>query len=224
MSFEKLYFGIEFCGVIIFAVSGVLTALEKKLDAFGAITLGLVTAVGGGIIRDMILGFLPPTAFRDPTFSITAIVVSIITFAVAYFAGAEIKPHFDIYSRIINVIDSVGLAFFTISGVNMASQCGFGGNLYLSVFVGVLTGVGGGVMRDVFAGKIPMIMYKRVYALAALIGAIVYQVITEHGLMHRIPAVICSAVLIIAIRMLATVFRWHLPKVKNLDDDTEDNG
>lgn len=218
MSFETLVFGIEFCGVVIFAVTGVLTALEKKLDAFGAIVLGLVTSVGGGIIRDMILGYLPPTAFRDPTFSITAIVVSIITFLIAYFAGKEIKPHFDVYSKIINIIDSIGLAFFTISGVNMASQCGFGGNLYLSVFVGVLTGVGGGVMRDIFAGKIPMIMYKRIYALAALIGAAVYQILTEYEILSRIPAVICSTGLIIAIRILATIFRWNMPTVKNLDD------
>ena len=112
MSIEKALFAIELIGTVAFAISGVITALEKKFDVFGALVLGTVTAVGGGIVRDLILGVLPPMAFRKSVFAITALVTSLVVFVIAYFLGTRIKKHFDVYSQIINVFDSIGLSVF----------------------------------------------------------------------------------------------------------------
>lgn len=215
---ETLYSVLELIGTAAFAVSGVITALEKKLDFFGAIVLGLVTAVGGGIIRDIILGYLPPSAFRVPLYSITAIAVSATVFTVAWAVGKRIKSHFDTWAQVINIFDSVGLAVFTVGGVNAAHSCGFTENAYLCVFVGVMTAVGGGVMRDIMAGNVPMILRKRVYALASLAGALIYQLMTEHTDISRIACVFIGISAVFLIRILATVFHWNLPKVRNLDD------
>ena len=204
----------ELVAVTVFAITGVVTAVEKNLDIFGATVLGLCTSVGGGIIRDILLGYLPPSAFRNPIYSITAIIASLLCFIIISVAGDKIEKHNEVYSQVINVIDSVGLAIFTIGGVDTAIKNGFGGNLYLSVFVGLMTGVGGGVMRDVMVGKIPMIFHKRIYALAALPGAIAYQIIMENNLLGDYLSFILCALLIFVIRMLATIFRWNLPKVK----------
>lgn len=219
MTAENIIFIFEMIGTIVFAVTGVITAIEKKLDIFGAVVLGMATAVGGGIIRDLILGYLPPTAFRKPVFAITAIVTSILVFTIAWYLGKKIKKHFDIYAKVINVFDSVGLAVFTIGGINAAASCGFGENSFLSIFVGILTGVGGGMLRDIMAGKIPGILRERVYALAALLGALVYQGLVDNEIMSGVPAMLLGAGIILLVRALATVFRWNLPKIDELSDE-----
>lgn len=218
MTGNTIFFICEFVGTIAFAISGVITSIEKKLDIFGALVLGTVTAVGGGILRDIILGYLPPAAFRNPVYAITAFVTSLLVFVIAYFLGTKIKAHFDIYNQVINIFDSIGLAVFVVTGVNSAISCGFGENAFLTIFVATLTGIGGGALRDIMAGRVPVILRKRVYALAAIIGAIVYHQIVFHGLLPQNFAVIVGAGLVLVIRILATVFHWNLPTVKNLGD------
>lgn len=218
MKFETVLFALEIAGVVAFAITGVITALEKKFDIFGAIVLGVTTSVGGGIVRDMILGYLPPAAFRKPVYAATAIITSLAVFLIAYFLGTRIKKHFDVYSQVINVFDSIGLSVFVIGGVNSAISCGFGDNMFLAVFVGTLTGVGGGVMRDIMAGRVPTILRKRVYALAAIIGAIIYYLLTYYNVCSSTWAIIIGAGSVLVIRILATIFRWNLPTVKNLDE------
>ncbi len=217
MNADKIFFAFEIIGTVAFAITGVITAIEKKLDVFGAVVLGMVTAVGGGIVRDMILGYLPPSAFRYPVYAVTAIITSLVVFVIAYFFGKRIKLHFDVYSQVINVFDSIGLAVFTVAGVNTAIACGFGENSFLSIFVGMLTGVGGGVMRDIMAGRVPKILRKRVYALAAAIGALLYQVLIEQELCPQYVALLIGTGSIIAIRLSATVFHWNLPRLKDFD-------
>lgn len=218
MTIDSIIFILEIIGVVAFAITGVITALEKKFDIFGALVLGVITSVGGGIVRDMILGYLPPAAFRDSVYAITALIVSLTVFLLAYFLGARIKKHYDIYSQIINIFDSIGLSVFVIGGVNAAISCGFGDNMFLAVFVGTLTGVGGGVMRDIMAGRVPKILRKRVYALAAIIGSVLYYLLTYYNVCSSTWAIIIGAGSVLIIRILATIFRWNLPTVKNLDD------
>lgn len=218
MNIDKIIFVIEIIGTVAFAITGVITALEKKLDIFGAIVLGMVTAVGGGILRDIILGYLPPAAFLHPVYAITAIITSVAVFTLAYIFGDKFKAKYDTYSQAINIFDSIGLAVFVIVGVQTAADCGFGGNAFLAVFVGTLTGVGGGIMRDVIAGRIPKILRKRVYALAAIIGAVVYQLLTEYGICSQTVAMLIGAGSILVIRILATVFHWNLPTAKKFND------
>ena len=105
-----------------------------------------------------------------------------------------------------------------MGGVYAAIACGFGDNMFLSVFVGTLTGVGGGVMRDIMAGRVPKILRKRVYALAAIVGAIIYYLLITYNICSSTWAIIIGAGSVLIIRILATVFHWNLPTVKNLDD------
>lgn len=217
MSIDKVFFIFEIIGTVAFAITGVITAIEKKLDIFGAVVLGTVTAVGGGMVRDILLGYLPPAAFRHPVYTVTAIATSLAVFIIAYFFGKRIKLHFNVYSQIINVFDAIGLAVFTVAGINGAAACGFGENSFLSIFVGMMTGVGGGVMRDIMAGGVPTILRKKVYALAAGIGALIYQLLVEHSTCSQGLAILAGAGSIIVIRLSATVFKWNLPTLKDLD-------
>lgn len=214
MDLDTLYFVLEITGTVVFAITGVVTAVQKKMDVLGAVVLGLVTAVGGGILRDVMLGYLPPMAFRRIEYSLTAICISISVFFIIYFAGTRISVHKETHQQIINFFDSVGLAIFTVGGVERAHICGFTSATYLCIFVGVLTGVGGGVLRDIMAGNIPGILSKRIYALAAIIGAVIYQLLTEYNVTGNVTAIIIGAASVWVIRILATVFRWNLPRFK----------
>ena len=218
MNVETIFFAIELIGTVAFAITGVITAIEKKFDIFGAIVLGTVTAVGGGIVRDLILGYTPPMAFRKSVYAITAVLTSLAVFLVAYFFGRKIQKHFDVYSQIINVFDSIGLSVFVVGGVNSAIACGFEENMFLSIFVATLTGIGGGDMRDIMAGRVPKILRKRVYAIAAIVGAIIYYMLIHYRLCSSTIAIILGAGSVLIIRILATIFRWNLPIIKNLDE------
>ncbi len=218
MNLDSVLLAIELIGTVAFAITGVITAIEKKFDIFGAIVLGTVTAVGGGIVRDIILGYLPPMAFRKSVYAITAVVTSLAVFWIAYFFGKRIQKHYDVYSQVINIFDSIGLSVFVIGGVNSAIACGFEENMFLTVFVATLTGVGGGVMRDIMAGRVPKILRKRVYALAAIIGSVIYYILIHYNLCSSTLAIIIGAGSVIVIRILATIFRWNLPTVKNLEE------
>lgn len=218
MNFEKILFAIEITGTVAFAITGVITAIEKKFDILGAIVLGTVTAVGGGILRDIMLGYLPPMAFLNPVYAFTAIITSVTVFVLAYFTGKKIVKHYDVYSQVINFFDSLGLSVFVITGINTAAACGFGENAFLSVFVAVLTGVGGGVLRDILAGRVPKILRRRVYALAAILGAVIYYYLLEFNVMSQTAAILTGAGSVLLIRILATVFRWNLPSIKNIEE------
>ncbi len=218
MNIDSIYFALEIIGTVAFAVTGVITAYDSDFDVLGAVVLGLVTAVGGGILRDIILGYLPPSAFRVPVFSIIAIITSLLAFIIAYYTGKKIKEHFEPWAQIINIFDSIGLAAFTVGGINAAHACGFAENSFLSIFVGVLTAVGGGVLRDIMAGVVPGILKKRVYAIAAIIGACVYQGLMELTPISNKYAVIISISAIFIIRILATLFHWNLPSVKSNEE------
>lgn len=218
MNIDSVLLAIELIGTVAFAITGVITAIEKKFDIFGALVLGTVTAVGGGIVRDIILGYLPPMAFRKSVYAMTAVLTSLLVFVIAYFFGKKIQKHFDVYSQVINIFDSIGLSVFVIGGVNSAIACGFEENMFLTVFVATLTGVGGGVMRDIMAGRVPKILRKRVYALAAIIGSVLYYIFIHYELCSSTLAIIIGAGSVLIIRILATIFRWNLPTVKNLEE------
>ena len=212
MRLDTVFFVIEIIGTVAFAITGVITAIEKKFDILGAIVLGTVTAVGGGILRDIILGYLPPLAFRNPVYALTAILTSVSVFVLAYFTGKRIVRHFDIYSQVINFFDSLGLAVFVVAGINTARECGFGDNAFLSLFVAVLTGVGGGVLRDVLAGNTPYIFVKHIYACASLLGALACALLWRT--LGSTVAILGGAALVVVLRLCAARFRWSLPKAR----------
>ncbi len=197
---------MELIGSVAFAVSGAIQAIRHKMDIFGVTVLGLVTAVGGGIIRDIVIGDLPPKMFRNPACAIVAVITSLIVFWISprtrYAKWTE---------KALYVADSIGLAVFTAVGVQSAVQLGHTG-LSLMLFVGVITGVGGGVLRDIFTGTIPYIFRKHIYATASLSGVIMIWLLSK--ITHFSYALIIGAALIIVIRLIAILFHLNLPKSK----------
>ena len=206
----QILYILEMIGTIAFAISGAVVGIQKKMDIFGVAILGLTTAVGGGILRDLILDVTPPAAFRDPSFAVTAILVSVLFFIPAIRNVLEKQKH--LYDLMILVMDSIGLGLFTVVGVQAAMTAGTEKNLFLATFVGVLTGVGGGILRDVFAGDMPYIFIKHFYACASIIGAWTCALLWL--LLGDTPSMIIGAAVILVLRLLAAHFRWSLPKAR----------
>lgn len=198
---------LELIGTAAFAVSGAMVGMKKNMDVFGIITLGLVTAVGGGVIRDLILGITPPTVFRDPTCAILAVAVSMGLLLPPIHRGLNRSRRFRDF--MLFLMDSVGLGVFTVIGVRMAFQAAPGYSLFLALFVGVMTGVGGGVLRDVLAGNTPYIFVKHIYACASILGGLLCVVLWPYG---SLIAMLAGATLVLTIRCLSAYFRWSLPK------------
>ena len=207
----SLFFLIEAIGTIAFASSGAMTAIRKRLDLLGIIILGETTAVGGGMLRDILLGRVPPSLFINPVYVIMAFVTVLILFFIIRFNQQIMTgPYIVAYEKIMNIFDAVGLAAFTVTGIDTAAMAGYGEYHFLSILLGVLTGVGGGVLRDIMAGQTPYILKKHVYACASLAGAIFYVYLS--GALGSNAAMVTGALLVIAIRLLATKYCWDLPK------------
>ncbi len=210
---DILFFSAEIIGTIAFSVAGSLVAIRRELDIFGTVVVGGVTAVGGGCLRDILLGNLPPAMFRTPVYAIVAAVVSIIVFTAEYLFPAEKVLASKKYEFVVNIFDALGLAIFVVVGINSAINCGFGDNSFLAICVGVLTGVGGGVVRDLLVKTVPMILRKQVYALPAIIGGILYYIMTVNDV-NEIISVVVTIILIMTVRILAAVLKWNLPKIR----------
>ena len=203
---DTLILVLEIIGTVAFAASGAMTGVKKNMDIFGVVILGLTTAVGGGVIRDLILGSTPPRTFQDPIYAVLSIAASVLVFIVArrgWFEGRH-----QAYDISMLVMDSLGLGAFTVTGIGAAIECGEHG-AFLLVFVGVVTGVGGGVLRDVMAGDMPYIFVKHVYACASLLGAVVCVLL--RGVAGESASVIAGMVCVVVLRLLSAYVRWNLP-------------
>lgn len=206
---------IEMLGVVAFAISGAMIAIRKGMDLFGVTILGLSTAVGGGCLRDLVLGITPPQMLTDPTFALVAIATSVLFFGVIYFYHHDLRPQTkNLYRGILIYTDAIGLGVFTVSGVNTAIVTCPDASVFLYLFVALLTGTGGGILRDMMAGEMPSVLVRHIYAMAALVGACVYLLIRDA--MLPIPATIVSAGITVLIRGLAYHYKWNFPRIHNL--------
>lgn len=206
-----VFFVIEIIGTVAFACSGALVAIKKQLDLLGIIVLGVTTAVGGGMLRDLIIGINPPTLFVNPVYVLTAFLAVMGLFVIVRFKNMTLSVLESVTcERVMNLLDAIGLGAFTVVGIDTAIEAGFGQYHFLIVFLGVITGVGGGILRDIMAGQTPAVLKKHVYACASIAGALCYVFllqIWEAGI-----AMIVSALLVVAIRVLARHYKWNLPK------------
>ena len=204
-----LFVAFEILGTIAFAVSGAVVAISKKMDIFGVAILGMTTAVGGGILRDLILGITPPAAFQSPGYALTSIAVSMLVFL----PPVRRLLHWNekLYDTALLLFDAIGLGIFTVIGVQTAYIATGELNAFLAIFVGVVTGCGGGVMRDVFAGSPPYTFVKHFYATASLLGAVACLLLWNIG---QMPAMLIGAAVTLTLRLLAAHYRWSLPKAK----------
>ena len=205
---DTFLFIIELLGTVAFAASGALTGIEKRMDIFGVAILGVVTAVGGGIIRDLVIGITPPKAFQDPVYLIVALVVSVVLFFPAVRRPLARSPK--LFDTTLLLMDAAGLGIFTVTGITTAIGQANCRSVLLLFFVGMLTGTGGGVLRDILAGDMPYIFRKHIYASASLAGAGVF-LLCRLILPQSVAALIGIAVVMI-IRFAAAHFEWILPR------------
>ena len=203
---------LELMGIAAFSVSGALAAIEKHLDIFGVLVCSVTTALGGGIIRDVMCGNLPPVMFKEYAYLITAAAVSAVTFITARVLKKKFSDSMASIDRINNIVDAMGLGLFTVMGINTGVNVGYADNAFFVVFLGLITGVGGGVLRDAMLSVVPLLFSKRVYAVASLVGGVAYYVMFVVLSLPQLLCVVIAVLLIFTLRILASVFRWDLPK------------
>ena len=199
---------VELIGTMAFAASGAMTGLRKNMDIFGVCILGLTTAVGGGVIRDLILGNTPPATFRDPIYAAVALAAALVLF---FSRVRRLLMHNTVlFDKAMFWMDTAGLGIFTVVGIRTAYAHVPQATVFLLVFVGVITGVGGGLLRDMMAGDTPYIFVKHIYASASLAGALVCGLLWHYA--GEMGSMLAGGGLVILIRGLSAHYRWNLPK------------
>lgn len=216
---EEIIKIMELLGTVAFAISGSLVAISSELDIFGVSFLACITAFGGGILRDLLLGMNPPQIFNNFYVFLLALTVAILVFIISYICKKSFNSFKIKIERINNVFDAIGLSAFVVIGSEAACSRGFLDNGFIIVFMGMITGVGGGIFRDILIDTTPYVFKKHVYALAAILGAITYFVLRKYIQTIQLAS-IASMLLVFTIRMLATKYRWSLPRIR-LQDDVE---
>lgn len=202
---------VELLGTVAFALSGAMVAIRKQLDLLGIVVLGVVTAVGGGMMRDLMIGINPPTLFVKPIYVTAAFIAVMVLFLIIKFGGITMEMlESEGYESIMNLFDAIGLGAFTVVGIDTAIAAGFREYTFLIIFLGVITGVGGGLLRDMMAGVTPAVLKKHIYACASIAGAVCYVLLLD--VLNDGVRLVISASLVVVIRLLARRYKWNLPK------------
>lgn len=193
---------LDLVGTFVFALNGALTAVRTaRLDIVGVVTLGMITALGGGILRDLVIGAVPPATFDDWRYLAVATTGGLIAFA--------LPRGLDRLSLPINLLDAAGLSLFAVTGASKALDFGLGAGQ--AIILGAVTGVGGGTVRDVLIGRIPAVLHSGLYAIPALIGAAV-TVAASRLDMYGLAAAAVAATACFAVRLLGIVFALDAPR------------
>ncbi len=190
----------DLVGVAVFAASGASAAVAKRFDVFGVAFVGFVAALGGGVLRDLFIDVVPPLAFADWRYSVTAAIASLLVF--------RFHPQLAKLRRSVLLLDAAGLGLFTAASTLKALEAGV--PAVGSCIIGMITGIGGGLARDVLTGEIPVVLRREIYALAALLGAIAVAIGFQ---LHApdTPLVLVCAVFICGVRVLALRRKWAAP-------------
>jgi uncharacterized membrane protein YeiH len=192
---------LDLFGTMAFAVTGALKAIEHKLDIFGVIVLSAITGLAGGVIRDIMLGRIPPTGISELSY----VTVAIATAFVVFFLYPMIKRQ----TRIFLLFDAVGLGVFTIIGATIVFNL-YGFNVLLMVFGGMVTAIGGGIIRDTLVNETPIVFRKELYASISFVGVVLYLLLLHLGINLEVSSVLCI-LFITGLRILALRFKWNLP-------------
>ena len=198
---SPLFLAFDLAGVFAFALNGALTAIRvARLDVLGVITLGMITALGGGIIRDIFIADLPPATFSDWRYLAVAAAGSLVAFTF----GRSLDPR----SSAIVVMDAAGLGLFAVSGALKTLE--FGGGPAQAVILGAVTAVGGGTIRDLMITRVPVVLRGELYAIPALVGAVVLVGAVQLGA-AEVPAALSGAVVCFAVRMVSVRYGLEAP-------------
>ena len=197
---QTLLYAMDLFGVAVFAITGSLAAGKKHMDLFGVVVLATVTALGGGTLRDLVLGAGPVFWISAPIYLLVAVATAIVTFFLVRFFGLPLK--------LLSVADAFGLAVFTVLGTQKTLDMGISSGI--AVVMGVMTGVVGGMIRDVLSGEIPLILRREIYATASLCGAVAFCVIFV-ALQNQGLAAIASVIVTLGLRLSAIKWKMSLP-------------
>ena len=200
----QFLFVIDISGTVAFAVSGAFLAMEKKLDPFGVLVISFVTAIGGGTLRDILIGNLPVSWLQNET-------ASVVIFSSAV-ATMLFGNYFKKLTLTLFLFDALGLGLFTIIGVELGTGKNFSTGICIAL--GTITACFGGVVRDVLLNNIPLLFRKEIYALACIAGGIMYFLLKYLELNADISRIICILI-IFTVRVLAVRFNWSLPLFYN---------
>ncbi len=202
-SINSIQYIIELLGVSVFAISGALSAGRKGLDILGVIVISVVTAIGGGTLRDILLNHHPIFWIDDPGYLIVITIASLLTL---FYVRYKRPPR-----KSLLIADALGLALFTITGTQIAEAA----NLHpvIIVTMGTITGVAGGVIRDILSAEVPLILRRDIYATAAICGSIIYYLLNSFGL-HEPISVIFGIATVMILRLLAIIWGLRLPVFK----------
>jgi uncharacterized membrane protein YeiH len=197
-----LLLALDLIGTFAFGLNGAMTALRAaRLDLVGVVTLGMITALGGGIIRDVLIGSLPPATFRDWRYLAVAAVGGLVAFALGQRLDRLAGP--------ITVLDAVGLSLFAVTGASKALEFGLG--VGQAVILGAVTAVGGGTLRDVLVAQVPTVLHSDLYAVPALIGAAITVATTRAGA-YGVAAAVGAAAACFVIRMVGVRYGLNVPR------------
>lgn len=202
---------IEVIGIIAFSVSGAMVAIRRKTDLFGVILLAILTAMGGGLLRDMIFSFSPPVIFGLKWYLLICVIVSVIVFLIARKYSKTYLENETKIEHINDIFDALGLGIFAVMGTKIALEHGFGEDAIITISCGVITCIGGGIIRDVLTKSIPFVLVKRIYAIAAILGSSVYYVMYLFEINDGI-AIVAGVLVTFILRLLAMIFKWNMPK------------
>ena len=204
---ELFIYVLDLFGTMAFAVTGAFKAIEKKFDIVGIIILATITGVAGGTIRDVIIGKVPPNSIADPAY----IAITVATGFVIFLLFSRLKKHWNLFLK----FDAIGLGVFTIIGATFAYNI-FGLNFLAIAFSGIVTAIGGGILRDVFVQETPIVFVKELYASASFIGVVVfYFILVLDGSLYI--ATILGIIITTGLRMVAMKYNWNLPTVHSND-------
>ncbi len=200
-----LFVFFEYLGVFVFALSGSVMAVRRHMDLYGSIILAILTALGGGLIRDVMIGRIPPVMLSDGSYIVVAMVAA---FTVYLLYSVIDRVHYP-----LRILDAVGLGVFTVLGADLAVESGL--PWFASVMIGIISGTGGGMIRDVLAREVPLVLQREVYAVAALIGATGYvflQPLSVENELLQGGLAISIALFIAGFRVISVYRDWHLPR------------
>jgi len=199
----NLLYALDLLGTAAFAASGAWAGIRRDMDLFGVLTLGLVTATGGGTLRDLFLGDTPPFIFKDETYLYLSIAVSLTVFL--------FHRHLEFLQHPLPYFDAIGLGTFVVIGTGkaLAFKMGFVG----SVMMGVMTATAGGMIRDLLSTQVPLVLHKEVYASACIAGATLLYLLDRISFPHT-WSLLAAAMTVTVVRLLAIRYNWSLPRAR----------
>ncbi len=195
---------LDLFGTMAFAVTGAFKAIEHKADIVGIIILATITGVAGGTIRDIVMGHFPPHSVSDPYY----VTITVATGITIFFLYPKMQKHWNLFLK----FDAIGLGVFTAIGATFAYQT-YGMNFLAIALAGMVTAIGGGILRDMFVNEIPIVFVKELYASASFLGVVVFYVVLSLG--SNLEAATVSSIMVATVlRLVAMKYNWNLPKAR----------